>query len=188
MALGDIMVILSKQAAFLTFLTPLVAAASLAAIYGPQNDPVSELAMSTPVSSWKVLLARLTLVSGYNFLLALASSLILLLVFPVEILGGLILSWLGPLTLLSALALVLSMWIGTGNAITISYALWVMQYIRPPRLIKDWPSLQLWDDLLAGYRQFWQSPGLLITLAALIVLAALLSTRRSDQYLSPYSG
>jgi hypothetical protein len=188
MALGVIMVILSKQAEFLTFLAPLVAAASLAAIYGPQNDPACELAASTPTSPWKVLLSRLTLVSGYNLLLALASSLVLLLVFPADILGGLILSWLGPLTLLSALALMLSLWIGTGNAITISYALWIIQYIQPPLMIKDPPALRLWEEFLTGYRQFWQTPGLLILLAALIILGALLSTRHSEQYLSPYSG
>lgn len=188
MALGVIMVILSKEVVFLTFLAPLVAAASLAAIYGPQNDPATELAASTPTSAWKVLLARLTLVSGYNFLLALASSMVLLLIFPADILGSLILSWFGPLTLLSALALMLSLWIGTGNAITVTYALWISQFIKPPRLIIDMPSLRLWDEFLNGYRQFWQSPGLLVMLAALIILAALISTRYSPYNRRPYTG
>ena len=188
MALGVIMVILSKEAVFLTFLAPLVAAASLAAIYGPQNDPASELSMSAPTSPWKILLARLTLVSGYNLVLALVSSFILMLVFPVDILGGLVLSWLGPLTLLSALALMLSLWIGTGNAITISYALWIAQFINPPRLLGDLFSLQLWERLLEGYRQFWKSPEILVPLALVFFIAALVSTRRSDQYLSPLSG
>jgi len=188
MALGVIIVILSKEAVFLTFLAPLVAAASLAAIYGPQNDPASELSLSTPTSSWKILLARLTLVSGYNLMLALVSSFILSLVLPTEILGGLILSWLGPLTMLSALALMLSLWIGTGNAITISYGLWIIQFINPPRMLGDLFSLQLWDKFLEGYRQFWHPPELLVPLAVLFFIAALISTRRSDQYLSPYNG
>lgn len=188
MALGVILVILSKEAAFLTFLAPLVAAASLAAIYGPQNDPASELALATPTSPWKVLLARLTLVSGYNFLLAVVSSLMLLTVIPADIPGGLILSWLGPLTFLSALALMLSLWIGTGNAITITYALWIVQYIRPPRVMEGWVSLQVWNNFIDWYRQFWQSPGLLMLLAALVITAALLSTRRLEHHLSTYTG
>jgi ABC-type transport system involved in multi-copper enzyme maturation permease subunit len=89
MALGIITVLLSKETAFLTFITPLVAAASLAAIYGPQNDPASELTMAAPISPWKILLARLTLVSGYNLLLALVSSVVLLAVIPVGLLGTL---------------------------------------------------------------------------------------------------
>jgi hypothetical protein len=188
MALGVIMVILSKELAVLTFLAPLVAAASLAAIYGPQNDPASELALATPTSSWKVLLARLTLVSGYNFILALVSSLVLLLIFPVDILGSLILSWFGPLTLLSALALMLSLWIGTANAITVTYALWISQYIRPTRLVNEFPSLQIWDKFLTGYRQFWLSPGLLVMLAVLIILASLISTRFTPYNRQPYTG
>lgn len=188
MALGVIIVILSREAIFLTFLAPLVAAASLAAIYGPQNDPASELSMSAPTSSWKILLARLTLVSGYNLLLALVSSFILMMVLPTEILGGLILSWLGPLTMLSALALMLSLWIGSGNAITISYGLWIAQFINPPKMFGDLVSLQLWEKFLEGYRRFWQSPELLVPLAVMFFIAALISTRRSDQYLSPYSG
>ncbi len=188
MALGVITVILSKEAVFLTFLAPLVAAASLAAIYGPQNDPASELSMSAPTSPWKILLARLTLVSGYNLVLALISSFLLMLVFPAEILGGLVLSWLGPLTLLSALALMLSLWIGTGNAITISYGLWIAQFINPPRMFGDLLSLQLWEQFLEAYRHFWQSPEILVPLALVFFIAALVSTRRSDQYLSPISG
>ncbi len=188
MALGVIIVILSKEAVFLTFLAPLVAAASVAAIYGPQNDPASELSMSAPTSPWKILLARLTLVSGYNLMLALLSSFILMLVFPVEILGGLILSWLGPLTMLSALALMLSLWIGTGNAITISYGLWIAQFINPPRMFGDLLSLHVWEQFIEGYRQFWKSQELLVPLAVVFFMAALVSTRRSEQYMSPFSG
>jgi hypothetical protein len=188
MALGVITVILSKEAALLTFIAPLVAAASLAAIYGPQNDPASELTLATPMSPWKVLLARLTLVSGYNLLLALAASLLVMTVVPIELLGSLILSWLGPLTLLSALALLLSLWIGTSNAITISYGLWIIQYIRPPRLLEVWPTLQSWDTFLTEYRLFWQSPGLLILLALIVVFITLVSTRFTEKTLTQATG
>lgn len=182
MALGIITVLLSKETAFLTFITPLVAAASLAAIYGPQNDPASELTMAAPISPWKILLARLTLVSGYNLLLALVSSVVLLAVIPVGLLGTLILSWLGPLTLLSALALFLSLWMGTSNAVTISYGLWIIQFIHAPRLLEEYPGLQVWDNFMASYRIFWQSPGLLIILAACMVLISLVSMRYTGEH------
>ena len=94
MALVIIMAFLSRQTGFLTALAPMLAAATLAAIYGPQNDPASELALATPTSPWKVLLARMSIVSAYNLVLALAASLALLLIIPVDLLGSIILAWL----------------------------------------------------------------------------------------------
>lgn len=186
MALGVIVALLSRHIDFVTFIAPLVAAASLATIYGPQNDPVGELTLATSTSPWKILLARLTLVSGYDLLLALSASLILLTIIPADLLGMLILAWLGPLTFLSALALLLSMWIGTSNAVTLTYGLWVAQYIWPPRVLGDAVTVQIWEAFLAGYQKFWQSPVLLLPLALLVVCLALLSTRRTEQSLSQY--
>lgn len=184
MALGVIVALLSRHTAVITFIAPLIAAASLATLYGPQNDPAGELTWSTPLSPWKILLARLTLVSGYDLLLALFASLLLLAFVPAELLGTLVLSWLGPLTLLSALALLLSMWIGTSNAVTLSYGLWIAQYIWPPQMLENTVLARIWEGFLAGYRQFWQSPLLLLPLALVIVCLALLSTRFDGQSLS----
>ncbi len=184
MALGVVIALIAKQSSILTFLAPLAAAASLAAIYGPQNDPACELTLAIPLSPWKILLARLTLVSGYNLLLALAASLALLPILSPKLLGTLILAWLGPLTFLSALALLLSLWIGTNNAITLSYGLWILQYIRPPQLPQSWPVVQAWDTFLNGYRQFWQTPALLLPLALAVIGLALLSTRYSEDTLT----
>ncbi len=186
MALGVIVALLSRQTGVISFIAPLMAAASLASLYGPQNDPASELTLATPVSTWKVLLARLTLVSGYDLLLTMAASLVLLALVPSELFGMLVLAWLGPLTFLSALALLLSMWIGTNNAITLSYGLWIAQYIWPPEMIKNTVTASLWESFLVSYRQFWQSPTLLMSLAMGVVCLALLSTRRGEHAFSRY--
>ena len=179
--LGLTTALISDQAGILTFIAPLVAAASLATIYGVENDIANELTLSTPTSPWKILLARLVLVSGYNLLLSLAASLVLSSVIPTEFIGTLILSWLGPLTFLSALALVLSLWIGTGNSIVFTYAIWTAQYIRPPLVLENWPLYNLWVDFLERYQSFWQSPTILLCLALIIFCAALLTVQFTEQ-------
>ena len=93
MAISTVVTYLFGKTEVIYFIAPLVAAASLAAIYGPEHDPASELTLATPTSPWKVLLARLTLVHAYNLLLALAASLFLLLLIPPELLGRS--SWAG---------------------------------------------------------------------------------------------
>jgi hypothetical protein len=186
MALGVIVAVLSRRTGVITFIAPLIAAASLATLYGPENDPASELTLSTPVSPWRILLARLTLVSGYDLLLTLSSSIFLLAIIPAELFGTLILAWLGPLTFLSALALLLSMWIGASNAITLSYGLWVAQYIWPPEMLENTVTARIWESFLVSYQQFWQSPFLLMSLALVVVCLSLLSTRRVEQPYSPY--
>ena len=69
--------LLAGEAGFLVFVAPLVAAASVAMIYGPDNDPALELALASPTSPRQVLLARLCLVFGYDLALALGGSLAL---------------------------------------------------------------------------------------------------------------
>jgi hypothetical protein len=179
MLLGVIVAWLSGHAEALSFLAPLVAAASMAAIAGPQNDPATELTNTTPTSPWKILLARLSVVSFFNLLMALFASLLLLPVIPQVFWGNLILTWLGPLAFLSALALLLSLWIGTSNAITITYALWIVQYLHVPQLSQAWPALKVWDNFLIYFRLFWQSPALLLGLALAAVILAMVSTRHS---------
>lgn len=161
---------------FVRFVAPLVAAASLAAIYGPEHDPASELTLATPTSPWKVLLARLTLVHAYNLGLALAASLLLLVILPPGVLGALILGWLGPMTFLSALALLLSLWIGTSNSVAIAYGLWLIQF---PRYEVSLAPSTPWLKLVDIYRQFWGSPLLLIGLGLLLFVAALGSVKWS---------
>ena len=183
MAIGVIVALLAEKASVIHFLAPLVGAVALATLYGPEHDPATELALTTPTSSWKILLARLTLVSGYNLLLALAASFILLTLLPSNLLGVLILGWLGPMAFLSALALLLSLWVGTSNAITLVSGVWLMRYLFLASLFNNQQFPLLWFDFLAAYQQFWQSPLLLLALSALLLGAAIFSVNHSERLL-----
>lgn len=177
MALGVIVALISKHAGFIYFLAPLMAAASLSILFGPEHDPAHELTLSTPTSSWKLLLARLSIVSAYNLLLALAATLVLMIAFPVELIGALALGVLAPMAFLSVLALLLSMWIGTNNAIAISYTLWLAQSV-PFQSIGAWTGSPAWESFLHAYREFWHSPMLLFAFTLPLLFLALWSANR----------
>jgi hypothetical protein len=159
------------------FIAPMVAAATLSILYGAENDPAYELTLATSTSPWKVLLARLSLVSAYNLLLVLGVAAILLFVVPPDILGMMIFGWLAPMAFLSALALLLSLWVGTSNAIAITYVLWVVQYI-PYRFIDIWMDSPAWLSVTAVYQQFWQNPLLLLLFSIPLFVLALWSANR----------
>jgi anti-sigma factor RsiW len=164
-------------------LAPLVAAASLAVLYGPENDPAIELAMSCPTSLRQILLARVALVFGYNLVMALLASLVTKSLAPPGFLGSLILSWLGPMAFLSATALLLSIWIGTNNAITLTYIAWMAQFV-PDLQLPGVSGLPQWLAPAAqAYQQFWSSPTLLLASAFGLLVLAIFSTARSDQKL-----
>lgn len=165
---------------FIYFLSPLVAATSLALIFGPENDPALELTCATPYSPWKILLARLSLVSGYNFVLALLCTVILNWLIPTDALGTLILGWLGPVAFLSALALFLSIWLGTSKATAVVYALWILQYI-PFEIYGSLTMTNFWNILITAYQDFWHEPVLLLCLAAVVMLVTLMSANRAPR-------
>lgn len=184
MALGVIIALISSHAEAISFLAPLVAAASLAALYGPENDPAHELTLAAPTSTWKILLARLSVVSVYNLLLSLLASLAMLLIVPSNLLGMIILGWLAPMAFLSTLALLLSLWIGTGNAIMISYGLWILQYLQISTLFGDWRFSSNLEAFLNAYRNFWQSSSLLLIFSLVLLGITLLSTPHTERGLS----
>lgn len=177
MALGVIVAFLSAHVEVVYFLAPLIAAATLSMLSGAEHDPAHELTMSTSTSPWKILLARLSLVSVYNLLLAMSATLVLLFVFPPGLLGTLALGMLAPMAFLSALALLLSLWIGTGNAVAIAYTLWFAQHI-PYKTLSVWMVSPAWSSVIESYQQFWQSPLLLILLSLLLLVIALWSANR----------
>jgi Putative zinc-finger len=177
MTLGIIVALLSNHVEAVYFIAPLVAAASLSVLFSPEYDPAYELTLATPTSPWKVLLARLSIVSAYNLLLALIAALVLLALVPLDLLGVLILGWLAPMAFLSALALLLSLWIGTSNAVTITYILWIAQYM-PYRSVGAWMVSPNWSSVILAYRQFWHSPMLLLLFAMLLIGMALWSANR----------
>lgn len=177
MALGVMVALISRHAEFIYFIAPLIAAASLSLLFGPEYDPAHELALSTPTSYWKLLLARLSIVSAYNLMLVLIAFLVLTVAFPPGLLEKLALGMLAPMTFLSALALLLSIWIGTGNAIAISYSLWFLQSL-PYQLIGTWAASPAWSSFLLAYREFWHNSVLLLALSLPVFLIALWSAKR----------
>ncbi|MHB1415529.1 MAG: zf-HC2 domain-containing protein [Chloroflexota bacterium] len=171
-------------------LAPLVAAAGVAMIYGAENDPALELTMATPTSPRQVLLARLVLVFGYDLALSLLATVGLVAVLPVAPLGTIILGWLGPMTFLSALALVLSLAIGTGSAITIALVLWMARWLgrgfdAPTTTGAMAPE---WAQMLArAYGGAWDSTLLLLGLAAVMVAVAVWLAGRQETLLRDFA-
>lgn len=92
----------------LAVVAPVIAAVGLALLYDGEVTQMLELENSTRVSSRLLLLARLTLVFGFNLVLALLGSVALALSQSDLSLWALVQSWLGPMTFLSALAFFLS--------------------------------------------------------------------------------
>ncbi len=186
MILSVIVALISKQYRVIAFVGPLVAAASLAGMSGPGQDAAYELTASTPTSAWKILLARLSVVSAYNLGISLLASAAMLLIIPADLLGLFILGWLAPMAFLSCLALLLSVWIGTNNAIVLAYGLWLLQYFRISIMFNGTAGLPAWDAFITAYQRFWESPTLLLAVAAAMLTATLFSTRFTDHRLAQY--
>ena len=179
MALGCLVAILqggSASASIIEAVAPVVAAAGLAMLYGPESDPGLELALATPTSPRQVLLARLVVVYGYDLILGVAASVGVLAVVPAGLLGQLILGWLAPMAFLSALALVLSMVIGTGNAITAALMLWLARGLASGLRIGTMGAPAALEAAfvaaLQAYAGLWQRTGLLFALAAALLAVA----------------
>lgn len=91
-----------------TALSPVMAAIGVALLYDSDIQLVLELESSTPASTRLLLLARLTLVFGFNLSLGLGGSVALALLQSNLSLWPLILSWLAPMAFLSCFAFLLS--------------------------------------------------------------------------------
>jgi hypothetical protein len=156
----------------LSLVAPLVAVAGVAGVYGPQRDPAFEALAVTLTSPRLVLLARVTLVFGYDLALAVAASAIVRLVAPEVGLVDLVTAWLGPMTLLLALSLVLAMWTGPTVSVAVAAAVWVLRVatVSIPELAGGW--------LADGMRAVWvTSPGTVAATLALVAAAVVLSRR-----------
>ena len=178
----------SEQAATsaLEVVAPFVAAAGVALIYGTESDPALEITLATPTSPRQVLLARLALVFGYDLALSLLATVGLLAVVPVDLLSGIILNWLGPMTLLSALALLLSVSIGTGNAITAASMLWLSRWIAHGQLGRSSHRVELGSSIIslgAVYDSLWSNTFALMIAAAVLTIVALLIVGRQEHFL-----
>lgn len=177
MLIGVLVAVIARKDMVIYLLSPMMAASTLAMLYGPDHDPANELARSTATSPWKILLARMSIMSTYNLLLGLVASLGLLLFVKPEMLGTIILGWVGPLAFLSSLALLLSVWWGTGIAIAATYGLWLAQYISF-KTISIWMPSPIWSSFLSAYKDFWHEPLLLVGLSILFAFIALWSANQ----------
>ena len=181
MALGCLVALLTAGASaggvVLAVFAPMVAAVGVAFIYGPENDPSLEVALSTPTSPRLVLLARLTLVYGYDLALALVATVVLALANGGVGLWTLISLWVGPMLFLSALALFLSLLFGPTPATLVALTLWGVRLVA-------YSSASQGLDLSWGMRlleSFWQSTPLLLPLAALLLLVTVFYAPRQEK-------
>ena len=171
-AIGLVVSILLDKQAVLYGAAPLVTAAGAAMLYGYDNDPALELILSTPINQVQILLARLTLVLGYDLLLVLAGSGVLLAIRGIQPWGSLISAWLAPMAFLAALALFLSLLAGTANAVSIAYGLWILRYLA---IVPE--AQRIAPGLAKALARFWAMPSLLFSVALVVTLGSLLLVR-----------
>jgi len=163
----------SPSTYMLALAAPIVAAAGIALIYGPENDPATELECVAPISPALILLARLVLVYGYNLLLALVASALLRLMRGDVALWPLVLSWLVPMLFLSALALALSVIWNSQAAIIVAFSAWGLHVFDA--LHSPVPALSQLSDGL------WSNQTLLLCLALLCLLLAFVRVFGQEQ-------
>lgn len=155
----------------LAMVAPFVAAAGIAAVCGPDRDPAWELTAATVTSPRVVLVARVTLVFGFDLVLAVLASVLLAGTPGVVGLTG---AWFGPMALLSGLCLLLSVAVGTTPAITVTLALWMTRLLAPVLAANT-----AWLRPVAGaVEALWTTNLLTCMLAAALVGAAVLLTAR----------
>lgn len=176
--LGYVVALLAGRgsgAQVLALLAPIVAAFGVAFIYGPETDPSLELALATPTSPRLVLLTRLTLVFGYDLLLALGATVALYATRGDMSPWPLISLWLGPMLFLSALSLALSVLLGPTAAVTGAMLLWAVRLgllTQPGRSFLPDPAA----DILASF--WWTGPALLALGGLLLALALFYAPRQ----------
>lgn len=154
----------------LAVLAPVIAAVGVSLVYGPDNDASLEVALSTPTPPRLVLLARLVLVYGYDLALALAASGFVALLRAEVGLWPLIELWIGPMFFLSSLALLLSLFLGPTPAIVAAVTLWATKLVATGDGARVFLA-PVWTERIEA---FWQASPLLLSLAAALLVAAIL--------------
>jgi hypothetical protein len=154
---------------------PLVAAIGAAYVYGPQSDAGLELALATPTSPRLVLVTRLVLVVGFDLLLSTLGSLLLVLSGR-GTLASVVGVWIGPLLLLSAVSLVLSLLISAVGAVTGAIVMWVS------RLAATIPAHNAaFQSAQAPLKAIWQTSPAVIAVALALVAVAVLYLPRDER-------
>jgi hypothetical protein len=177
MALGDVVayrVAPSSAGPVLALVAPIVAAMCVVGACTPERDKAFELCATTITGPRSVLLARMTLVFGYDLGLALAGSLVLwLLGLRATGLTGLIGAWFGPTALLSALALLASVAVGTEVAAGMAATMWALRLVAAGQL-------NVSTGWLAPVRTIWTTNAGTVTAATVLLIAAGLLAGRHE--------
>ncbi|HEV2583046.1 MAG TPA: zf-HC2 domain-containing protein [Ktedonobacteraceae bacterium] len=146
----------------LALFTTVVAAAGIAFIYQAEKDAGYEVILSTPTSIRVMMICRMILVIGHNFLLAAITSGII-----ASITGGNVWDfaqlWFGPMLLLASISLSFSVMLGSAVGIAASLVIEVLQAMATS-VEKVVPALQFLRDTI-GQTTPWT------VLAALALLA-----------------
>jgi hypothetical protein len=155
----------------LAFAVPLVAAGGAAFLYGAEADPALEVALATPTSPRGILLSRVALVFGWDLLLALGASALVGAAHHTSI-GSLAALWVGPAALLSSGSLLLSVLAGPLVAGGSTLAGWLAQ------------AIQIGDNLhiRVALVPVWQTTPLTLSLAAILLLAAVCLAPRRERF------
>jgi hypothetical protein len=168
-------------AAVVAFILSGASAISVSFLAQTEHDPGLELTLATPTSLRFVLGGRIALVIGYNFALAVAASLVIALISGQSALT-IIQAWTGPLLLLTAITLAVSLAVGSASAVCGALLLDITQLLRAlPVQIDGAPAVA---NALATLRlvvgQVWGAhTAPLILVAALILTAAVLAPQRT---------
>lgn len=182
MALGCLVALLTATptaaGATLAVFAPVVAAVGVAFIYGPENDPSLEISLSTPTPPRLVLLARLTLVYGYDLALALVATGVLAVAKGSLSPWSLISQWIGPLLFLSAFALLLSLLVGPTIASLAAMGLWATKLVASSGYAAGGSLEPAGTGLLEA---FWRTNPVLLPLAALLLALAVLYAPRVER-------
>ena len=158
----------------LPLFTCVSAATGAAFIYGAENDAGLEITLSTPTSIRLIMLYRMALVVGYNFVLAAIASTVIAIAHG----GGLwqsIQMWLGPMLLLSSFTFALSMLLGSWVALLAALILEVAQSLLVD-VNKQVAVIQL------SQANLWQTNPMMLLLAILFVTFALLYAPRQPRF------
>jgi hypothetical protein len=162
---------LQNMTSILVLFTAVVASSGVAFIYGSDNDAAFEITLATPTSIRIVMLCRVVLVIGFNFILSAIASFIIALVHS----GGIweiMQLWLGPMLLLSSISISLSLLVGSAFAVATTLILEALQAI-PVTIEKGLVVLQF------ARPDVWQtSPTVLLLALFLFVFAVFYAPRQ----------
>jgi hypothetical protein len=113
----------------LALTAPVSAALGMAIIYGPDSDPCAEISRSCPVPPRTILLSRLLVVAGYDLAVAFGATFLLAGTGASVGVWSVITAWLGPLLVMSALSVLLSVVFRSSMGLVAALVLWALRVV-----------------------------------------------------------